>query len=267
MKKLLFVIVLGIVLCAVAPSCGSKRHASRPSRPSERVESVKLRSSDDIVAEAKRWLGTPYRYGGKERRRGTDCSGMVMTIYLDKAGLKLPRNSARQQEFCRRIDRDRLAPGDLVFFRSSRRGGKVSHVGIYTGNGEFIHASSSRGVMVSRLDQEYFASHFHSAGRVLEVAGKRRADAPAPTTAPAPTPVPEPTPAPSPLPVAMPAVAPVELPESVAVAVEVAEELPDSYENKMIRAELALDSLINELTDSLSAMEPDTISVGNCSPE
>ena len=109
-------------------------------------------------------IGPPYKYGG-ESRKGTDCSGLTMVVYRDVAGIKIPRNSGKQQEFCSRISRNALSPGDLVFFSSSRKG-SVSHVGIYAGSGKFIHASSSRGVILSSLDEDYYRRHFHSAGRV-----------------------------------------------------------------------------------------------------
>ncbi len=149
------------LLLVFAGGCRSQRAA-----PCGNVEGVEQRTADRIVHEARRWIGTPYRYGGKERRRGTDCSGMVMEVYRTTTGIALPRNSARQQEFCRRIKRSELSAGDLVFFSSKRGGSRVSHVGIYIGEGRFIHASSSRGVMESGLDEKYFATHYHSAGRV-----------------------------------------------------------------------------------------------------
>ncbi len=119
-----------------------------------------------IVAEANKWIGTPYRYGGEKRGKGTDCSGMVMVIYRDIAGVKLPRSSREQQSFCKKIERKKLAPGDLVFFASKAGGARVGHVGIYRGKGEFVHASSSRGVIVSRLDEKYYQRHYHSGGRI-----------------------------------------------------------------------------------------------------
>lgn len=163
MRKLIWAILLLLVL--LAPSCTGKRAAVRPTA-SHATEGILTSTARAVIAEAERWIGTPYRYGGQTRRKGTDCSGMTMVIFEEKTGVKLPRSSAEQQRFCTPVSRGDLRPGDLVFFASSTRGSRVSHVGIYKGNGEFIHASSSRGVMVSSLDQKYFAAHFHSAGRV-----------------------------------------------------------------------------------------------------
>ena len=118
------------------------------------------------MAEAKRWLGTPYRYGGTEKGKGTDCSGLTMTVYHSVLGLKIPRNSAEQQKFCAPLKRNELQAGDLVFFSSAKGRGRVSHVGLYVDEGIFIHASSSRGVIASSLDENYYATHYHSSGRV-----------------------------------------------------------------------------------------------------
>lgn len=131
--------------------------------------------SEQLVKEARKWLGTKYKYAG-ETRRGTDCSGMVMSIYRDVAGIKLPRSSREQQAFCQNVKVADLTPGDLIFFSGTSRGRNVSHVGMYIGNGDFIHASSSKGVIVSNLNQKYYSNHFHSAGRVPGIrTGKGRA--------------------------------------------------------------------------------------------
>lgn len=118
-----------------------------------------------VVEEARRWLGTKYRYGGNDRT-GVDCSGMVVQVYLKAANVKLPRNSAQQQRYCRKIKRKELAEGDLVFFATGRDKTRVSHVGVYIGGDRMIHASSSRGVIVSSLDEKYYSRNYHSSGCV-----------------------------------------------------------------------------------------------------
>lgn len=143
-------------------------------RQHDNKEKIDGKTVSRILREAERWKGTPYSYGGKTRK-GTDCSGFVMTVYLEAAGIKLPRNSAEQQAFCQHIDKKKLRPADLVFFSTSKRGGRVSHVGIYTGDGRFIHASTSRGVIYSRLDEDYYVRHYHSSGRVRGVDGETEA--------------------------------------------------------------------------------------------
>ncbi len=117
-----------------------------------------------LVSEAKKWLGTKYKYGGHSRK-GTDCSGFVMEVYLKVCDVKLPRSSKDQQAFCKKIKKSQLKVGDLVFFATGKKG-KVSHVGIYIGNDEFIHASTSKGVVISKLSQNYYVRTYHSSGRI-----------------------------------------------------------------------------------------------------
>lgn len=175
--RLLLPIVL-VLLSLAATSCHSSKKTSTKHVPVEQNDrmthensgkhkdrGLDRRLADRIIDESRRWLGTPYKYGGCDRR-GTDCSGMVMTIYLDVAGVKLPRQSRLQQEFCRLIKKNELEPGDLVFFTVKSGSTNVGHVGIYIGQGEFIHSSSSKGVIISSLDQAYYVRHFHSCGRV-----------------------------------------------------------------------------------------------------
>ncbi len=129
---------------------------------------IKLGRHDNkkLYKELKRWLGTPYAYAEHTCGEGTDCSGMVMEVFLTVYGVKVHRNSAKMlEENCRVIDLDDLKEGDLVFF-CTNGDGRVSHVGIYLKDNKFVHASSSRGVAVDDLRQNYYATHFHAAARV-----------------------------------------------------------------------------------------------------
>jgi len=132
-------------------------------------EKKQTASAKRITEEARRWLGTPYRYGSNSKK-GTDCSGMVMKVF-EANGIKLPRDSRSQQQYCQAIDETSLIPGDLVFFSSSVGGSRISHVGIYIGDNQFIHSSTSKGVIVSSLNEDYYRRHYHSSGRVPEVNG------------------------------------------------------------------------------------------------
>jgi cell wall-associated NlpC family hydrolase len=130
---------------------------------------IKLGRHDNkkLYKELKRWLGTPYVYAAHSCGEGTDCSGMVMEVYQVVYGIKVHRNSAKMlEQNCRPIDLDDLREGDLVFFITSSDG-HVSHVGIYLKDHKFVHASSSRGVAVDDLRQNYYATHFHTAARVI----------------------------------------------------------------------------------------------------
>lgn len=118
-----------------------------------------------LYEEARAWIGTPYKYAGHSKY-GTDCSGLVMEIYLKVYHRQLERNSANMlKRNCKKISKNDLREGDLVFF-STGKSGRVNHVGIYLREGKFIHASSSRGVIVSDMSQDYYERHFVAAGRV-----------------------------------------------------------------------------------------------------
>ncbi len=117
---------------------------------------------DNVVQTAEKYLKTPYRFGG-ESPKGFDCSGFVKFVY-DKHGKKLPRTADVQYKIGKKVDRASLKSGDLVFFNTYGSG--VSHVGIYYGSGNFIHASSSRGVMISKLDEPYWKPRYLGARRI-----------------------------------------------------------------------------------------------------
>ena len=135
---------------------------------------IKLDKKDNkkLYKELKRWLGTPYVYAAHTCGEGTDCSGMVMEVYLKIYNIKVHRNSAKMlEENCRVIDLDDLKEGDLVFF-CTNGDSRVSHVGIYLKDNKFVHASSSRGVCVDDLRQNYYATHFYAAARVTTLPEK-----------------------------------------------------------------------------------------------
>ncbi|HLA64719.1 MAG TPA: NlpC/P60 family protein [Rhodothermales bacterium] len=130
------------------------------------AESAAPSSAAALIASLRntgdRWIGVRYRFGG-ETRSGIDCSAFTREMFRETFGIELPRNTALQVNEGFQVDRDELQPGDLVFFR---RGG-TRHVGVYLGDGNFIHASSSRGVTYSRLDESYYARHYWTARRIL----------------------------------------------------------------------------------------------------
>lgn len=112
------------------------------------------------------WYGTPYRYGGMSRD-GIDCSAFAFLLMSSVYGVaSLPRTSKEQYEASRRIRRNELQEGDLVFFHTLGKRRAVTHVGVYLRNNKFIHASVS-GVMISDLSDGYYDNHFVGAGRVI----------------------------------------------------------------------------------------------------
>lgn len=133
----------------------------------------------EIVANAMGALGVPYRLGGTSAETGFDCSGFVRAMYEQTVGLMLPRRAAEQAAATERIDRKELQPGDLVFFNTLRRA--YSHVGIYVGDGKFVHAPRTGAhVRVEDMTVSYWQRRFNGARRVL--AGEVETDASAPTT-------------------------------------------------------------------------------------
>lgn len=112
-----------------------------------------------LVKTARDFIGVPYLWGGTSPDTGFDCSGLAMTVY-QLNGLNLPRHSATQFDAGNVVDRDRLQKGDLIFF-ATKGNGKVSHVGIYIGNGRFIHApSSGKNIRIDSIWCDYFVKRF-----------------------------------------------------------------------------------------------------------
>ncbi|MBP7172659.1 MAG: C40 family peptidase [Cloacibacterium sp.] len=133
------------------------------------AEIKKTQTIDGILSEASTYLGTPYRMGGTTKR-GIDCSAFVLNVYGNSVGIGLPRVAAAQAQEGERIEKENLEKGDLVFFQT--RGNRISHVGIVqdiTPEGEikFIHASSSKGVTISSLNEKYWGARYRFAKRVL----------------------------------------------------------------------------------------------------
>ncbi|MBT8140653.1 MAG: C40 family peptidase [Gammaproteobacteria bacterium] len=121
------------------------------------------RHSVQLASHFARWKGTPYRFGGNSRS-GIDCSGFVYVTFRDVLGITTPRTTAQLVKAGKRINEKQLSPGDLVFFNT---GGRQRHVGIYIGDGKFMHASTSRGVVSSRLDSPYWARAYRESRRFL----------------------------------------------------------------------------------------------------
>ena len=145
--------------------------ASRPERDRQQPAAANVSQTATangqpaVVRRALGYLGTRYRYGASGAR-GFDCSGFTSYIYRQH-GITLPHNSAAQYRVGKPVSRSELRPGDLVFFRT--RGNRISHVGIYIGNGKFVHASSARGrVRVDTLTSGYYHQRYVGARRITK---------------------------------------------------------------------------------------------------
>jgi cell wall-associated NlpC family hydrolase len=131
-------------------------------------QAVSSRASD-LVVNAMGFLGVPYKRGGTSAETGFDCSGFVRAMYAQTVGLVLPRRADEQAAATDRIDKSELRPGDLVFFNTMRRA--FSHVGIYVGDGKFIHSPRSGSeVRVEDMRAAYWQRRFDGARRVAPVA-------------------------------------------------------------------------------------------------
>ncbi|HEX7871185.1 MAG TPA: NlpC/P60 family protein [Chryseobacterium sp.] len=148
-------------------------NAKNSIKNSEIAKAIKHNKTiDNILTEASTYIGTPYRYGGTTRN-GIDCSAFVLSVFGAAAGLTLPRVAASQSQEGESIDKENLQKGDLIFFSHGRR---ISHVGIVedvTEEGEvkFIHAATSKGVMISSLNDSYWGPKFRFAKRVINENG------------------------------------------------------------------------------------------------
>lgn len=154
-KKLL---ALAIVALAFVGHCAAKTMTTEQAAQARK----------DIVAQAKQYIGCPYRSGaiGPE---AFDCSGLIYTVFRDAAGTQMPRSVKAIYSKAKIIKTDEAEVGDLIFFKTTGDG-SISHVGIYIGKNQFIHAASdgnNTGVIVSSLKEKYYASSFAAVGRVI----------------------------------------------------------------------------------------------------
>ncbi|WP_152593778.1 NlpC/P60 family protein [Thalassotalea sp. ND16A] len=127
---------------------------------------VKLANSSllkqKLLSQYSEWKGSPYQLGGLSKS-GIDCSGFVYLTFKSKLGVSLPRTTERQAELGLRIAKKQLRIGDLIFFKT---GLFQRHVGIYLGDSRFLHASTSQGVTISNLQNNYWASNYWFSTRV-----------------------------------------------------------------------------------------------------
>ncbi len=150
MKRILFLIIITSILNV---ACSSKKN-----KPNSSASKVYL-----LEKSYKKYKGVRYRYGGTTSL-GFDCSGFVQRVYSEAFHKKLPRTTKAMMKTGKKINQKNLKPGDLVFFRPSR---KYYHVGIYIGNDIFIHASTSKGVTKSSLKNSYWQKKYITARRIL----------------------------------------------------------------------------------------------------
>ncbi|MBR5581495.1 MAG: C40 family peptidase, partial [Treponema sp.] len=168
MYKTILKITCCLVLCWVV-CVPSFCQAIASMTPNESLE-----ARQKMIAYSKQFVGVPYVYGGASKS-GMDCSGLIFTVANDAIGVKLPRSTSGLYSTVRIIKDSEKEPGDLVFFKTV--GNKISHVGLYMGNNQFIHAASdgpNTGVIISSLKESYWNSTYAGAGRFLPSIGEER---------------------------------------------------------------------------------------------
>ena len=160
---LLALISLIILLTGCAGTQDSRRSSEyiQPARKSIDLSST-VKVKRRLYSQFKEWKAVKYKLGGLSKR-GIDCSGFVYITYKNRFGIKLPRTTIFQSRVGSRVSKSRLRAGDLVFFKTST---KVRHVGIYLEDGNFMHASTSKGVMISSLHNTYWSKKYWKSVRI-----------------------------------------------------------------------------------------------------
>jgi lipoprotein Spr/probable lipoprotein NlpC len=178
MKKIYYLFIV-LAFTVILSSCHSRRAVMR-GEPGEVVKPqasisekysalIGVRERDiqngRLYAFIDQWMGTPYRFGGQDRD-GVDCSGLAQLLEQEVYGINIPRSTSQQINVIKRKYEEDLNEGDLVFFDYD--GKKFSHVGVYLQNGYYVHASSSRGVTISKLHDPYTYKYFSRCGSIID---------------------------------------------------------------------------------------------------
>ena len=162
-RLLLAMALLSAAGCGTAPyRPPADQRAPVPASPATPAPSATAKRGAEILRLANELIGAPYRYGGSGPRE-FDCSGLVFYVH-SQLGIGVPRTAAEQAAAAAPVDALALAPGDLVFFTESGR--EITHVGIYAGRGQFVHApKSGHAVGYGSLHDDYYLQSFAGAGR------------------------------------------------------------------------------------------------------
>ncbi|MDR0418930.1 MAG: C40 family peptidase [Prevotellaceae bacterium] len=163
---------LSLLLLLIGSACASSRYTSATNAKFYEEYSKKLgvefkgNENKAIIKESAQWLGVKYKYGGVNKR-GVDCSAFIGHVYKEAVGITLPRTSSVIAKSLNTVSKKNLQCGDIIFFTNKEK--RVSHVGMYLADDKFIHASSSRGVVVDRLSTPYWTRYYAGSGRVKDL--------------------------------------------------------------------------------------------------
>ena len=151
MSKSKLLIAFGFII--FLSSCGSSKKAA-----------TSLSVKNKLESQFQSYKGIKYKYGGTDKR-GFDCSGFTQKVYSNAFNIQLPRTTEEIAKLGKKVSKRKLKPGDLVFFRPSR---KYRHVGVFVGNDLFMHSSTSKGIIKSSLDNPYWKKKYRFAKRILK---------------------------------------------------------------------------------------------------
>ncbi|WP_460217878.1 C40 family peptidase [Psychroserpens sp. MEBiC05023] len=170
MKKIILLLIIAIGFTSCKSSKGVVTKKSKTSKTTNRTPSTSVsKDVQNIIDYAKTFRGTRYKYGGTTKR-GMDCSGLVVTAF-SKENINLPRTTADLSKQGEWVDVKKVQAGDLLFFATKKNSRKVNHVGIVTksrpGHVEFIHSTTSRGVITSKLSERYWYLAYVQARRIM----------------------------------------------------------------------------------------------------
>lgn len=171
MGKKLVIAVLFVLTCVSTQAQTTKKTTEDPDNLAKdyfsQIMGVALSATSNVKLYqfVYDWIGTPYRLGG-DTKRGIDCSGFAYEVYEKVFNTVIGNNSRNIFSMVNPVSKEELQEGDLVFFKIRSRA--ISHVGVYLGNNKFAHASSSRGVMISNLNESYWQRYYYKGGRLIE---------------------------------------------------------------------------------------------------
>ncbi|WP_220768015.1 NlpC/P60 family protein [Shewanella sp. MBTL60-007] len=148
-------VLIVLIFVALLSACSSAPSQSLSSGKSPSLSDTS-ETKKQLLQMHREWKGVPYRLGGMSKK-GIDCSGFVLLTFQSRFGRQLPRTTAQQRELGKSVSKSQLRAGDLVFFKT---GWSTRHVGIYISDSQFLHASTSQGVMISSLNNSYWKQKY-----------------------------------------------------------------------------------------------------------
>ena len=182
--QFLRILLLYLILIIFAASCKSKKpvvishpvkqttetpekHVTKETETTPQKEKLKFETKNiadkTLTNFIEDWYGVTYKYGGSDKH-GIDCSHFTARLYADVYNKKISGAASVIEPLTTTIKLSEMHEGDLVFFKIEQN--KVSHVGVYIGNNKFVHASTSKGVIISSLDEAYYKKYFYKAGKL-----------------------------------------------------------------------------------------------------